>query len=234
MIIPPEASAMRFGMDHFNELDLRAKDENWPPGWRMDHDDREANRQQILRGHEGRDLWVFAYGSLIWDPAVYVEEFRLGTVNGWQRRFCMKIESGRGTFDQPGLMAALDSGGACEGVVLRLSSTMLEQETRFMWNREMFSGSYSPIFVNAATPQGDVDALAFVMNRDNRRYVPHFSNGDAARMIATAEGTLGTNFEYLDALLRNLDRLGLKDDDMRDLHSAAAKCLGQDAAAQPG
>ena len=91
----------------------------------------------------------------------------------------------------------------------------------------MFSGSYRPVFVPAATPLGDVEALAFVMEHNNRRYVPGISNDDAARIIATAEGTLGTNFEYLDALLRNLDLLGLEDHDMRHLHSVAAQYMTQ-------
>jgi len=214
LIIPPDASAMRFGMDHFDELDAQAEVENWPTGWRMDHDDREANRRRTLKNHRDRDLWVFAYGSLIWDPGVFVDEYRLGTISGWQRRFCMRIESGRGTVQKPGLMAALDEGGTCDGVVFRIPALRVECETKFMWNREMFSGSYCPVFVSATTPQGPVEALAFVMDNGNRRYVPDLSTGDAAEIIAAAEGTLGTNFEYLDSLLRNLGRLGIEDEEM--------------------
>ena len=74
MIIPPEDSAMRFGMERFDELDVQAAEEDWAPGWRMDHDDREANRLETLQGRLDQDLWVFGYGSLIWDPAVAVDE----------------------------------------------------------------------------------------------------------------------------------------------------------------
>lgn len=222
-IIPPDASAMRYGMDHFDELDAKAKKENWPPGWRMNHDDREANRRRVLSGRQGQDLWVFAYGSLIWDPGVFVDEYRLGTIAGWQRKFCMRIESGRGTLENPGLMAALDEGGTCDGVVFRIQAALVEDETKFMWNREMFSGSYNPILVGASTPQGPVEALAFVMDHGNRRYTPNLSVEEAAQIIAAAEGTLGTNFEYLDSLLHNFSRLGIEDEAMRHLHSIAAK-----------
>ena len=214
---------MRFGQDRYDELDEQARAEGWPPGWRMEHDDREANRQAVLAGRMDRDLWVFAYGSLIWDPAVHVEEYRYGTLPGWRRRFCMLLEGGRASHDRPGLMAALDQGGHCDGVVFRIAAPLVDRETEFMWRREMFSGAYRPTFLTATTPQGPVEALAFLMDRDNRRYRPHLSEDEAARMIARAEGGLGPNFDYLDSLVRHLNDLGIADDDMHQLHARAGK-----------
>lgn len=212
---------MRFGQDRFDELDEQAKAEGWPPGWRMEHDAREANRQMVLSGRWARDLWVFAYGSLIWDPAVYVEEYRRGVLSDWRRRFCMRLEGGRGSHAQPGLMAALDQGGRCDGVVFRIAAELVDQETKFMWRREMFAGAYSPVFLEVATPQGPVDALVFVMDRTNPRYMPDLTLDAAARMIAVAEGGLGSNFDYLQSLVRHLDELGIHDDDMKTLHAVA-------------
>ncbi|MCA0871317.1 gamma-glutamylcyclotransferase [Seohaeicola saemankumensis] len=220
-ITPPDASEMRFGQDRYDELDEQARTEGWPPGWRMEHDDREANRQAVLAGRMDRDLWVFAYGSLIWDPAVHVVEYRYGTLTGYSRRFCMLLEGGRASHDRPGLMAALDQGGHCDGVVFRIAAPLVDRETEFMWRREMFSGAYRPTFLQTATPQGPVEALAFLMDRGNRRYAPHLSEDEAARMIARAEGGLGPNFDYLDSLVRHLDELGLEDDDIRQLHLSA-------------
>ncbi len=223
LITPPDASEMRFGQDRFDELDEQALTEGWPPGWRMDHDEREENRKSVLSGRLSQDLWVFAYGSLIWDPAVQVDEYRYGTLMGWQRRFCMLLEGGRGTYEKPGLMAALDEGGHCHGVVFRIAATLVDEETRFMWRREMFAGAYCPVFMEVDTPQGPVDALAFVMDRANSRYRPDVSPEDAARMIAAAEGRLGPNFDYLDSLVRHLDELEIEDAEMRALHSRASK-----------
>ncbi len=221
LITPPDESEMRFGQERFDQADLQAKEEGWPPGWRMEHDAREANRQAVLANRFEQDLWVFAYGSLIWDPAVQVEEYRQGTLKGWHRSFCMKLEGGRGSHDRPGLMAALDEDGRCDGVVFRIAAELVDEETRFMWRREMFAGAYSPIFHEVATPQGAVDALIFVMDRSNRRYVPDLSEAEAARMIAFAEGSLGPNFDYLDSLVRHLDELGIVDDSMRRLRDLA-------------
>lgn len=220
-ITPPDQSEMRFGLDRFNELDIQAAEEGWPPGWRMDHDEREANRQAILGGRLDRDLWVFAYGSLIWDPAVYVEEYRYGSLPGWHRSFCMHLEGGRATHDCPGLMAALDSGGHCDGVVIRIGAAEVDTETRFMWHREMFAGSYSPEFHEVSTPQGPVEALVFVMDHGNARYRPGLSEEEAAQRIARAEGGLGSNFQYLDSLVHHLEELGIKDAHMQRLHLLA-------------
>ena len=141
LITPPDESEMRFGQDRFAELDIQAREEGWPPGWRMEHDAREANRRAVLKDRMEQDLWVFAYGSLIWDPAVQVEEYRYATLSGWRRRFCMRIEGGRGSHESPGLMAALDDGGPCDGVVFRIPAALVDQDTQFMWRREMFSGA---------------------------------------------------------------------------------------------
>ncbi len=175
----------------------------------------------VLSNRMQQDLWVFAYGSLIWDPAVQVEEYRYGALTGWHRSFCMKLEGGRGTHERPGLMAALDEGGQCEGVVFRIAADLVDAETQYMWRREMFSGAYCPIFENVTTPQGPVDALVFVMDRSNRRYTPDLNEDEAARIIASAEGGLGPNFAYLDSLIRHLDELGITDENMQRLHVCA-------------
>lgn len=220
-IIAPDVSDVRFGQDHFVELEEQAVAESWPSDWRMDHDAREANRRAVMAGRMDQDLWVFGYGSLIWDPAVMVDEYRYASLPGWRRRFCMRIEGGRGSFEQPGLMAALDEGGHCDGVVLRIPAAVVDQETEFMWRREMFAGTYCPTFREVTTPQGPVEALIFLMDFENRRYAPDISEEDAARMIAVAEGRLGPNFDYLDKLVRHLEELGIEDDDMRRLHARA-------------
>ena len=107
----------------------------------------------------------------------------------------------------------------------RISAELLDQETKFMWRREMFSGSYCPVFQEVATPQGPVDALVFVMDRSNFRYMPALTDEEAARMIAVAEGSLGSNFDYLHSLVRHLDKLGIQDDDMKRLHALTRSYL---------
>jgi len=226
-IMPPDQSRMRLTYARFDELDAQAIAENRPPGWRLSHEAREENRREVLAGRLDRDLWVFAYGSLIWDPAVYVDEIRLATLQGWHRRFCLSITGSRGTIERPGLMAALDEGGICEGVTFRIAGQIVDRETETLWMREMFAGSYMPKFVRVATPQGEIEALTFVIDRTNERYVPDLPLVEAATVIANASGHNGTNFEYLDSLCAHLAELGLSDPELSKLHGLAAQTLGQ-------
>ena len=223
-IIPPEDSEVRLSYERFEELDRQAIEEGWPAGWRLSHEAREANRREILHGRLDSDLWVFAYGSLIWDPALHLAEIRRATLRGWSRRFCMWVHGGRGTQDYPGLMAALDVGGVCESVALRIPADLVEQETEVLWMREMFSGAYRPEFHPVATPQGEIEALAFVMDRSNARYVPGLSLEKSAEVIARASGGIGPNFDYLDSLMRHLDELGISDPGLADLYQKTLRC----------
>lgn len=234
LITPLDATDMRITMARYAELDAQARTEGWPPGWRMEHGAREANRRAVLSDRISRDLWVFAYGSLIWDPAVEVAEYRYAALPGWHRSFCMKLEGGRGSFNCPGLMAALDAGGHCDGIVMRIAAAQVDTETEFMWRREMFAGSYRPLFFDVTTPQGPVEALVFVMDPENRRYLPHLGQKEAARMIALAEGGLGPNIAYLEALVRHLDILGIRDDAMQRLYDLALDIRAGAAPAQSG
>lgn len=223
LMTPLDQSAMRFSQSKLTEFDAKAEAEGWPAGWRVSNEVREANRQSTLAGRLDQDLWVLAYGSLIWDPAVIVEECRLGALIGWHRSFCMHIEGGRASPETPGLMAALDEGGFCLGVALRIPAKLVDQETEYMWRREMFSGTYRPVFRAVTTPQGPVEALTFVMDRTNIRYVTDLTETEAARRIATAVGQRGTNFEYLISLIQSLAALSIEDEDMERLHALACE-----------
>jgi cation transport protein ChaC len=216
----PETSRFRDMHDRYAELD-RAAAEQGRENWRLSHEAREATRVDALAGREGRDVWVFGYGSLIWDPAVRFDEVRRAVASGFRRRFCMHLEGGRGSPERPGLMASLDrtEGRICDGVALRIPAARVTEETRIMWMREMITGAYVPAFIPLSTPQGDIEALAFLVKHGDERYCD-CSDAEAARRIAFAEGTLGTNLEYLAQLVRHLDMLGIHDAEMTDLHAA--------------
>jgi cation transport protein ChaC len=72
----------------------------------------ESGSTPDLRG----DMWVFAYGSLIWRPGFDFSARRKAVVVGWRRRLCIYSHHYRGTADRPGLVLGLDEGGECAGV----------------------------------------------------------------------------------------------------------------------
>jgi glutathione-specific gamma-glutamylcyclotransferase len=76
-------------------------------------EDYDAVVQNLLASHPGGpDTWLFAYGSLIWEPEIEHVETRKGTARGWHRSFCFRIMRFRGTQEQPGLMMSLDRGAS--------------------------------------------------------------------------------------------------------------------------
>ena len=147
----------------------------------------------------------------MWDPAIHIVEIRRATLQGFQRRFCLKAEIGRGSKKAPALMAALDLGGVCQGLAFRIPAKAVDHETEILWMREMIGEAYVPLFQTVLTPQGSVEALAFVMDRASPRFAD-LSGAEAAAIIATGKGELGTNLEYFDNLADHVAVLGVKDE----------------------
>lgn len=223
-VIEPERSFFRRPRSWLADLDRLARENGFPENWRLSDAEREATRAGVL-ARKGQDLWVFAYGSLMWDPGVHVVEIRKATLAGFHRRFCLKSQIGRGSAAKPALMAALDNGGDCRGLALRIPAAHVDPETEILWRREMLAGSYVPTFVAVETPQGAIEeAVTFVINRQCARYV-QLDIEETARLIATGRGVRGTCLEYLENLADRLELLGLHDPAISDLRQRVQRLL---------
>lgn len=210
----------------FRSLDLSDMDRNMAerglgPGWRRSDDERDLSRRETLEGRLDMDLWVFAYGSLMWDPGFVFSEVRRATLDGYHRRFCLRSEFGRGTPDCPGLMAGLDEGGVCQGLAFKIDGALVEDESHFLWRREMVMHSYAPDFLTLETEQGQVEALCFLVNRQNPLLLGSLSLEDTAKHIARAEGYLGPNIDYLENLANYFEWLKLDDPELFELRDLA-------------
>ena len=159
----------------------------------------------------GDDLWVFGYGSLMWNPAFRYTERRLGTVRGWHRRFCLTLTRGRGSPDCPGLMLALDRGGVCRGVAFRIPAAEVREELLLVWRREMLSGAYLARWVSVATDEGPLRAVTFVVNQAHKRYSGKLSDAATAERIMVATGELGSCLDYFERTVRILRTLQVND-----------------------
>jgi len=166
-------------------------------------------------------VWVFGAGSLIWRPGFEPAEARNGTVHGYCRHFSFWTIRARGRLGNPGLGLALEPDDAfCHGKVFRLHTDTQDGDLDELWRREMFSGVYFPTWCPVETGAGAVPAICFVGNRAHRNYAGRLPEGDAAAIIARAEGEWGRCREYLDLLVAALEREGLEDPAMvrlRDL-----------------
>lgn len=186
--------------------------------WRYSDKVREAMRAQTLAGRLDRDLWVFAYGSLMWDPAFRFAEVRRGTIRGLSRHFSLVDTYGaRGSRNAPGLMVALDRGEGCQGLAFRIAGADVGAETEILWRRELLGPAYLPAFVEVSTDFGAVEALAVVANRACPLIRPDLSRAEQVRFVATGRGTLGTSLHYLENIAAQFAVLGLQDAEVSEL-----------------
>ncbi|HEY9671983.1 MAG TPA: gamma-glutamylcyclotransferase [Waterburya sp.] len=172
---------------------------------------QESMRQTLGQLPPSSDVWIFAYGSLIWNPIFKFVEQRVGTIHGWHRRFCLWVPRGRGTPDNPGLVLGLDKGGSCRGIVYRIAATDVPSELLLVWRREMLVGSYIPRWVRVFDGTQKLEAIAFVINRHHRAYAGDISLETTVNSIATATGELGSCAEYLMQTLNGLMSVGIQD-----------------------
>ena len=147
---------------------------------------------------KGAGWWVFAYGSLLWNPLFPFAEARPAMLHGLHRRFCLYSMASRGTREAPGLVLALDRGGACAGVVYRLPAPVAMDELHLLWRREMVVGSYHPKWVGVQSGDRQLVALAFTVKHDHPQYAGKPPIEDQARVIANATGAFGSSLDYLE------------------------------------
>ena len=178
----------------------------------MSDDDRHASLRETLDKAPARGpVWVFGYGSLIWNPAFHFIDRRVARIHGYHRRFCLWTPLGRGTTDNPGLMLGLEAGGACRGVIYQIAEAAVETELDIIWRREMLTGAYRPTWVTARAGDRSLPCIAFVINREHTRYTGRLSDAQIARHIASAEGPIGPCCDYLFETVRHLAELGIRD-----------------------
>ncbi len=201
----------------------------------LDKETREASRRDALTElPNGDDLWVFAYGSLMWNPAIHHGGMTNGRIYGYHRRFCLHMPLGRGTPERPGLMLGLDVGGSCRGKAIRIPADLVESESTILWRREMISGSYRPTWLPVQTDDGPVRAVTFVVNPEHPRYLGDVTPEDTVKMIATAEGILGRCRDYLSNTVVHLDELGIGSGPMHHLLAEVEAYAGKEVEMEVG
>lgn len=198
--------------------------------------DEERSRQieQVLAcaPASGSDsVWVFGYGSLMWNPAFHFVERRTARIHGYHRQFCLWARAGRGSPERPGLMLGIEPGGSCNGVAYRIVPELVKTELDVLWRREMNSMSYRPSWVAARTPAGMVNAVTFAVNRSHERYIGDLDFVSTARYLAQGAGPLGLCCDYLFETVAHLRELGVRDRHLEELEAhVRMQCAPSEAA----
>jgi cation transport protein ChaC len=181
----------------------------------------------MIRTHPapGQPTRLFAYGSLIWKPEIEHASEEIGVARGWHRSFCFRVPRFRGTPERPGLMMALDRGGQCRGLLFDLPHGDLESRFDRLFRREFTTPPVNsmPKWIKVGTADGEVAALAFVMNRASPQYAGRLSLNDVADVLSMACGHWGTGAEYLLNTVTHLEAKGIRDSNLWRLQRLVAE-----------
>ncbi len=164
-----------------------------------------------IRFSGGGAVWLFAYGSLMWDPGFAFVESRRARLWGYHRRFCVESLVYRGTPEAPGLVLGLDRGGSCTGIAFRIAAADRAAAARYLEERELAEDIYRCREVTLAIDRRRVPGHAFVVDRANRFYAGVLDLETQAGRIAACRGARGSNLDYLLQTASRLEALGLAD-----------------------
>ena len=179
------------------------------------------------------EVWVFAYGSLMWDPGFAYLEAAPALLRGYHRAFCIYSFVYRGTEARPGLVLGLDRGGACKGMAFRIAAAEGAGVLDYLDAREKVTDVYVrravPITVGGAPLSAGgrplsaggrkVTAHTYVVDRGHHQYAGKQTLRQAVRLIAQGAGVGGSNRDYLESTVDHLDELGITDGPLHRLHA---------------
>lgn len=157
------------------------------------------------------DLWLFAYGSLMWNPEFSFVRAARAMLRGYHRAFCLYSTRYRGTPENPGLVLGLDRGGSCHGVAFLVAESEVAAVLETLWAREMSDLVYHPRVVTVEAEGSRLSALTFVADREHPSYAGRLHVENIARTIAECTGARGPNADYLFNTLRHLHALGIRE-----------------------
>ena len=161
-------------------------------------------------------MWVFGYGSLLWNPGFPYREKVIATLPGWHRSFCMRSIHHRGTEEKPGLVLALDADDAahCQGLALLVEEGHEEKTLEELRERELISSAYLERMLHVDLRDGRrVEAVTYVIDPHHVQYC-HLELEEQAQIISTAVGGRGPNTDYLHNTASHLFELGIEDEDL--------------------
>ena len=180
------------------------------------------------RRESERPLWIFGYGSLMWRPDFAYDECVPARIEGWKRGFFIYSTHHRGTHAHPGLVLALDRGGACTGIAFKGAPERARTTLAYLRAREQINGVYREQVIPARLEDGSgrlVEAVAYVAERRHPSYAGRLPLGTQVRLIRGAAGISGPNLHYLINTVRHLEAMGIREPELARLVAMACPHL---------
>jgi glutathione-specific gamma-glutamylcyclotransferase len=176
--------------------------------------------------HADEDLWVFAYGSLMWRPDFPFVERLEARLLGAHRALCVYSFVHRGTPERPGLVLGLDHGGTCGGIAYRVPVKERGGTVAYLRAREQVTSVYRecmrPIWLKGR-PERRVQALCYMVDRGHVQYAGRLSLEQQLHHVRQGHGHSGANRDYVIATVGALEQLGYRE---TELHLLAKRLAG--------
>lgn len=162
-------------------------------------------------------MWVFGYGSLMWNPGFAFEQARRARIFGHHRALCVYSVVHRGTRERPGLVFGLDRGGTTEGMAFFVAPADAREVLAYLQAREQVTGVYRQKRVHlellgtGAEGPCHVHAIAFVVDPTHRQYAGRLPLDVQHAIVSASVGGSGANTDYVLATARHLAECGVRD-----------------------
>lgn len=188
---------------------------------------RESTGAMIaIDEQETGELWVFAYGSLMWQPGFVALERVPARLQGMHRSLCVFSHVHRGTPERPGLVLGLDYGGMCRGIAYRVAAAVRAETIAYLRAREQVTAVYRETMRRIELEdraRRQVRALCYIVDRGHVQYAGRLTAAERLHYVRQGHGRSGPNREYVVEAVRALEALGYRE---TDLHLLAER-LGQ-------
>jgi cation transport protein ChaC len=177
--------------------------------------------------HDNKDLWIFAYGSLMWRPGFSYLERVPGRLTGLHRALCVFSFVHRGTPERPGLVLGLDRGGMCRGIAYRVAAAARAETLRYLRGREQVTTVYLETMRQIELEEHmrrRVRAVCYVVDRSHVQYAGRLTLAESLHHVRQGHGRSGANSDYVVETVRALEALGYR---QSDLHLLAERLASQ-------
>jgi len=159
------------------------------------------------------EIWVFAYGSLMWRPDFEFAESGPALLRGYHRAFCIYSHIYRGSPKNPGLVLGLDAGGSCVGRAFRLRPDAAPDILAQIHAREMiyqvYVARHLPVTLSQRKGRPRVLAHTYTADRAGPQYAGKLDHDITVELIRNGQGIAGNARDYLANTIHHLRQLGL-------------------------
>lgn len=157
-------------------------------------------------------VWLFAYGSLLWEPGLTRFRHHPALLRGYHRSLCIYSYVYRGTKARPGIVLGLDRGGSCRGMVIELKGAAGKAALKKIIARENVTDVYRLITVTAELLTGKRQrALTFIADREHGQYAGKLPPRMVLKLLRQGKGKKGRAADYLRETVARLEALGIRD-----------------------